>query len=393
MSDPIAWTFAVGGSYTEELAWLTDVLQAPTGGTQHRRLRQSPRTTVSFQALESGANRRWMDVLLRGNSSGRWWVPVAVDSRQLTAGAFADDTVITAEFAGSRFTVGGHVLLIGNSPHYFEVRQISSVGATTLTLTQGLASDWPTGAQAIPLRAGRLSSIPQVGRFTSDDSGLVTLQFRLEEPLDVAAASPGSTYRGYPVFDAPAPAWMSDPAWTPERLLDMQDDDISVPVVTDTAGIALGKTTMYYALVGPDEVSAFRAALFAMAGRWAPVWVPSWVHDLRVVAPVNAGQAYIDVQGPLLSTQSLVANHRDIRIALRDGSVLYRRITAVTAQGAEVDRLTLDSALPAGFQVAAVQMVCFITLSVQDADINTLRYFDAETLECDITWRELAHGL
>ena len=63
MADPVAWTFAAGGDYTEELAWLTDLLQAPTGGTQHRRLRQSPRTTLTFSALESGANRRWMDVL------------------------------------------------------------------------------------------------------------------------------------------------------------------------------------------------------------------------------------------------------------------------------------------------------------------------------------------
>lgn len=394
VSEPVAWTFACGGSYTEELAWLTDVLQAPTGGTQHRRLRQSPRTTVSFQALESGAYRRWMDLLLRANSAGRWWVPIAVDARQLAVGAFADDTVLDVDIDGARFTTGGHVLLIGSSPRTFEVREIASIGTATLTLATGLAQAWGPGTQVIPLRTGRLAAMPQVGRFTSDDSALVTLQFRLEEPLDVAPAWPGSTYRGYPVFDTLAPVWMSDPTWTPERLIDLQDDDISVPVVTDTAGIALGKTTMHYAPTGQDQVAAFRSALFAMAGRWAPVWVPSWAHDLRVVAPAAAGQAFLDVQGPLLSTQPLAANHRDIRIALANGTVLYRRITAVTAQGSAVDRLTLDTALPAAFAVSAVQMVCFLSLSVQDADTNALRYFDADTtLECELTWRELAHGL
>ena len=78
MPDPIPWTFATGGEYTEEFQWLTDVLSAPTGGTQHRRLRESPRTVVGFSALESGANRIWLDWQLRNHSAARWWVPVDI---------------------------------------------------------------------------------------------------------------------------------------------------------------------------------------------------------------------------------------------------------------------------------------------------------------------------
>ena len=66
MADPAVWPFAPGGEYSEELAWLTDMLQAPSGGTQHRRLRQSPRTVIAFAALESGAVRRRMDAMLIG---------------------------------------------------------------------------------------------------------------------------------------------------------------------------------------------------------------------------------------------------------------------------------------------------------------------------------------
>lgn len=395
MADPVAWTFAAGGDYTEELAWLTDLLQAPTGGTQHRRLRQSPRTTLTFSALESGANRRWMDVLLRANSAGAWWSPVSIDARALTADVAAASSSLPVDVAAARFVEGGHALVVGTDPRRFEVLEIAAggVGGSTLTLAGTTANAWPAGTQVIPVRRARLAEMPQVGRFTADDSALVQLRFRLEEPLDTAAAMPGATYRSYPVFDAFAPAWTSDPVWVPERLTDVQDDDLATPLVADTAGVALGKVTMQYALDTAAAIGIFRAALFALAGRWSPAWVPSWTHDLRLAASVAGGQSYIDVDGPLLSTQPLAANHRDLRIELFDGTVLYRRINAVAAQGATTDRLTLGAALPSAFTTAQVKMISFLTLSVQDSDTNMLRYFDAQTMQCELVWRELDHEL
>lgn len=395
MADPVAWTFAAGGDYTEELAWLTDVLKAPTGGTQHRRLRQSPRTTLTFSALESGANRRWMDVLLRANSAAAWWSPVSIDARALTADVAAASSSLPVDVAAARFVEGGHALVVGTDPRRFEVLEIDvgGVGGSTLTLAGTTANAWPAGTQVIPVRRARLAQMPQVGRFTADDSALVQLRFRLEEPLDTAAAMPGATYRGYPVFDGFAPAWTSDPVWVPERLTDVQDDDLATPFVADTAGVALGKVTMQYALDTAAAIGIFRAALFALAGRWSPAWVPSWTHDLRLAASVTGGQSYIDVDGPLLSTQPLAANYRDLRIELFDGTVLYRRINSVAAQSATTDRLTLGAALPSAFTTAEVKMISFLTLSVQDSDTNMLRYFDAQTMQCELVWRELDHEL
>lgn len=393
MADPVAWAFATGGDYTEEVAWLTDVLRAPTGGTQHRRLRDSPRTTVAFSALESAANRRWMDVQLRANSAARWWVPVSIDARRLTSAVSSGATSLALDDSGARFVAGGKALVVGADPRAFEVAAIASVGSSSLTLAAGLAVGWPVGTQVIPLRAGRLVDAPAVGRFTADDSGLVDLRFRLEDPLDTTAAMPGSTYRSYPVFDVFVPVWTSDPVWSPERELQSLDDDIATPLVVDLAGVALGKTVMQYAPDTAAAVASFRGALFAMAGRWSPVWVPSWAQDLRLVEGVSAAQGYIDVEGPLLSGAAIAANHRDIRIELFGGTVYYRRITGASALSGTVDRLTLDSTIPAAFTLSAVRIVSFITLSVQDSDTNTLRYFDGTLMQCELTWRELDHEL
>ncbi|KAJ4853359.1 hypothetical protein [Xylella fastidiosa] len=395
MADPVAWTFAPGGEYTETFDWLTDVLQAPTGGTQHRRLRQSPRATLRFSALESGASRRWMDVLLRAHSAARWWVPIAIDARALAVTAAAGATTLVVAVQGARFTQDGHVLIIGPDPRHYEVHRITALGEHTLTLATELSFSWGVGTRLYPVRLGRLSEPPQVGRFTADDSALVSLQFRLEDPLDSSAVIPGATYRGYPVFDTLPPVWTSDPVWVPHRHTHVQDDTISTPWMTDTAGVALGTTTMQYA---PDDAAAiltFRSILFALAGRWAPVWVPSWIHDLPLAADVRAGQRTIDILGPLLSTPSgaLQANRRDIRIALYSGAVWYRRITAVTSRGSQIERLTLDSRLPAAFTLTQVKMISFITFSVQDADTAVLRYFGPEAAQCQIVWKELHHAL
>lgn len=393
MVEPIAWTFAPGGEYTEEFQWLTDVLQAPTGGTQHRRLRISPRAVVGFSALESGARRVWMDRQLRNHSAARWWVPVSIDTRYLASTVSAGATVLSTPVAGARFVAGGKVLVMGDDPRKFEVGAISAVGSSSLTLSPGLAGGWPAGTQLIPLRAGYLLEAPQVGRFTSQDSALVALRFRLTDALDTTAAMPGATYRSYPVFDTFVPVWLSDPVWVPERRVALVDDDIATPLALDTAGVALGKTTMQYAPDSAADVASFRAALFALAGRWSPAWVPSWAQDLRLVAGVGAGQGYIDVEGPVLSDQPLAANRRDIRIELFGGTVHYRRITDASALSGTVDRLTLDSTLPAAFQLSDIKLVSFITLSVLDADAVSLSYFDTSAAVCELVWRELDHDL
>lgn len=394
MADPIAWTFGTGGDYSEELGWLTDVLKAPTGGTQHRRLRQSPRTFLAFSALESGARRRWMEVLLRANSAAAWWAPVAMDAGTLASAAAATATSLPVPGAGlARYEEGGHVLVVGEDPRRFEVLEVDSTTTDTVELADPLALSWPAGTQVVPVRRCHLAEVPQLARFTSDDTGLVTLRFRLDEPLDTAPAMPGSSYRGFPVFDSFVPVWTSDPVWAPERETQALDDDVGPVLVADLAGVAMGKVTMQYAAATAADVATFRAALFALAGRWSPAWVPSWAHDLRLAANVSAGASTIDVQGPLLSGRAIEDNHRDLRIELENGSVYYRRITAVAAPSATVDRITLGATLPAAFTVAQVRMISFLTLSVQDSDTNLLRYFERGAMQCELVWRELDHGL
>ncbi len=393
-ADPVAWPFFTGGDYAERLDWLTDVMVAPTGNTTHRRIRQSPRVQVTFSTLEEGRARRRMESLLRDNSAGMWRVPLAVDGRRLGAAATAGATALTVDTAGARFVPGGHALLQGDDPLVAEVVQIAAGGVSSgsLTLEAELLADWPAWTRVTPLRRARLAEFPQIGRFTSDASDVVELSFRLEEALDDAPEILGDLYRGYPVWPF-RPVWSSDPQWSPERGLQGSDDEVSAPFAYDLAGVPQGRVAMQYTAADRAEIMAFRKALYALAGRWSPVWVASWNSDARVVAGVANGATSIDIEGPNLAGVALASNQRDLRIELWNGTVLHRRITAVSTPSAGVERLSLDSAIATGFQSADVRLVSFIVLCTQDADTNLLRYWTGDVMECELTWRQLAHGL
>lgn len=386
--------FFTGGDYTEQQDWLTDVMTSPTGNSMHRRLRQWPRVYVSTASLEGGRTRRRMEALLRDNAAGVWRIPVAVDACLLEADAAAGATVLSLDATHARFAVGSHVLVRGADPLTVEVARIASGGVSdsALTLDAGLANDWPAGTTVTPLRSARLAEFPQVGRFTSDETAVVDLKFLLIEPLDDPSAIGGGTYRSFPVWPW-VPVWTSDPVWVPERNLQTVDYDFAPPVYHDLAHAPQGRTTMQYAAETRADCAAFRSALAALAGRWTPVWVPSWNSDARIVSDVADGATSIDIESPVFADLDLPNNQRDLRIALWDGTVLYRRVVSVTTPAAGIERLTLDSAIATGFSASAVQLVSHLTLCVQDADTNLLRYWTRDVMECELTWRQLAHGL
>lgn len=391
MTDPIAWPYPWGGEFVEQLAWATDVLSAPTGNTQHRRLLTAPRVTVSFDALLDADQRRALETTLRSGAGRVWWAPVLVDACTLTSAVSAAGTSLPCAPGIARIPAGSSVMLVDGDNVSYEIAEVDTAGESSITLADGLDSDWPAGTRVVPLRLARFASPPQVTRFTGDATDILAITFALIEALESAAAF-ATTYRSIPVFDF-EPNWFGPPAWTPDRLVQIVDYGLAAPVVSDIAGVPLGSTAMKYTLIGADEVAAFRSALFALAGRWSPAWVPTWAQDVRVVAATPVGETHIDIAGPLLADETLFANRRDLRIALADGSAIHARIASATDIGGGVERLELDHTFASGLAVADVAAVSFLVLSMQSADVNVLRYFKPDVVDSDITWVELAHEL
>lgn len=391
MGVPVPWTFDAGGIVAEQYTWLTDTLPAATGPEQTRRLRIAPRVTVSFDGLESGRNRRRMETLLNANGAGRWEAPLVMDAAQLAAPLSAASSSVPFDTTGLRFTAGGQALLAGTDPRLFEVVQIDTVEADHLALSAPTVFAWQPGTRVIPLRTSHLDGMPTLSRFTGDATPY-QVSFRLDEVLEVAADPGAAAYRGAPVLEW-VPNWSTDPEATPERQLLTVDEDTGPIATTDLVGIPLGRFSLSFTLVGRATVAAFRGLLYALCGRWSPVWVPSQAQDLRVVAGVANGATTLDVEHSGLSAWPLAVNRRDIRLQLANGTVLYRRISAAVEVSASVERLTLDSGISPGFAASAAAVVSFMALCRQDSDVNKLIWWNHDTVQCDLSFRAVKHGL
>jgi hypothetical protein len=386
-----AWTLSAAGEIAERWDFLTDVLPPPTGEEQRRRLRPVPRIFQQFDGLESAARRRRMEHLLHANGAGDWDVPLPQDLSLLTAAADDGDTTVMLDTTTRRFVEGGRALVMLDDPLVFEVRTIASVAGDSLVFTVALARDWPIGTKVVPVFEGKLATMPALERFTSEDVP-VRMEFQLTEAIDWTEDAGAAVYRDLPVLEI-RPDWSTAPQVTPERRLAIVDNDTSIPTWYDQPGIPFTQFRLGFTLQGRAAIADFWSLLYALSGRWSPIWVPSFAVDMLVTADLTSAATTLDIEAIGLADWPLQVNRRDIRILLADGTVLYRRITDADAVDADTERLTLDSALGVNADTADVVMVSFLSLCRQDTDTNLLRYWSHDVVLSELTFRGYLHAI
>lgn len=389
-ADAVAWPFAVGGEVAERWEWLTDGIAPVTGMEQTRRLRQAPRIFLQFEGLESGRHRRTMETLLLMNGARQWHAPIAMDTAETTASADAAATSIDVDTTHRRFRAGGNAIIVDcENPARFQVLEIDTVGSSALSLAAPLDEAWPAGSTVIPTIGATIAESVNLNRFTGDATPY-SITFRTRESLDEAPDFGDAEYRDLPVLELPV-VWTTDPVFVPGRDLQEVDYGTAQVVIHDLAGVSRPRITVDIAAVTAAEVAALRALLYALAGRWRPIWVASYAMDAIVQAKPAA--ATIDVERCGLCDYALQANRRDLRFEMTDGTVFYRRITTATAVDADTERWVLDSNLPGGFAPANVALVSFMALCRQDADVNLLRLWSRGVVTTQLAFQGCIHGL
>jgi len=381
MSDPILWPFARGGEVTEQLEWLTDVLPVATGPAQTRRLRNAPRVTLTFDGMEEARSRRLMENLVHRNGAGLWHVPLPCDGFTLAADAPAGALLLGANGGVGRFT---DAAMLEGSPGSVERVSVAAAGTDGLTLAVPTMKSWPAGTTVLPLVRARLADMPAFSRFTGDAISY-QVNWLLDAPQDWAPA-PLPTYRGFPVFEW-VPDWSQDPRWAPVRRLSVVDYGTGPWQTFDLVGKPEDEVALQLAAVGPAEISALRDLVYALAGRWQPVWVSTRGQDLRVVAPAAAAGDTLDVEACGLVGAPVSATRRDLRIELAGGNVLYRRVVAISAVGDDVERLLLDTPLGADVSPENVGAASWMLLARQTADINKFRYWTADVVQTELAFK------
>ncbi len=369
----ILWGFAPNWQkgIKELLAWATDILASPTAAEQRRGLRLSPRREFAATMLVAGRARQLLDLSLFAWSGQVWALPVWHQIQQLQTPLLVDALRIDCDTTDREFVEGGLAILQGETAFAGEVAEVLAIDATGIDLARPLQTAWAEGARLFPGIPARLTEQPDLRRHT-DQFDELAVNFMSVEANDSPANLPTTLYLGYPVLDA-QPNESSDLTHAIARLMLSLDNGTGIPQITDTAQRAFPLRQHRWLLDGRTAQAEFRSLLYGLQGRLVSLWLPTHADDLSVLVDIASAQATVDIANIGYAQFGLVAGapapgRRDIRIALGDGTVFYRRITGATAIDADTERLTLDSALGQDITVDQVQRISWLYLCRLDQD-------------------------
>ena len=371
----IGWTFAPdwADGVIERLSSATDILQSESAAEQRRALRQAPRREFEASMYVEGRERQLLDLVLRGWSARTWAVPLWHEIQLLRSVVPAGTQFVPCDTAFLDFRAGGLAMLRGESAFTSETVAVEQVLDNGLQLARATQMEWPAGTRLYPVRSAQLVEEPSLTRLT-DMAISADVHFLVVEPCDWSAVMPGTLYRGHPVFES-RPDESEDLTHKLSRLLLTLDNGSALPLYTDTADRALSVVGHRWIDLGREARADVRSFIYAMRGRQKAVWVPTHADDLTLAGPVTEVSTTLGVLNcGYTRFASAKPGRRDVRIELRDGTAIHRRITGSVELSQEIEQLALDSALGRQIQPADVARISWLALFRFDSDTQEIEH-------------------
>lgn len=373
----------------ERLSWSTTIHVAPkTAYSQHIANRMAPARSFQFETLDWGQERRVVDAFLHGRGARPGLLPVWPDIQFLPEACAEGQSAINCRTAGFDFVEGGRALLWRGLRNW-EVVTIGAIGPAGLTLADELAADWLRGTRLYPLRRMRIDRTAQIHKITGD-AHRAGLRFRIDEPSDWPARLPDTTYRGHPVLEQPPDEGDGGSAQY-ERVTERAEGDGGADVEFDQAGLAMREQSHVWELWGRAQQTEFRSLAYALHGRQVPIWAPTWADDLRQVAPIAGSATLLTVEwAGYTALGGVRPNRRDIRIELRDGTILFRRLVG-SAEDGGTEIVQLDAPLGQAVAPQHVRRISWMGLGTFASDeIEWHHVTDADGRARVVTgWKEV----
>lgn len=381
---PIDW----GQPVLERMDWLTDIMRSDAGYEQRRALRLTPRISYEAEVLVYGAERQYFDHCMTGWSARTFVVPVWPQQQWLTTAHAAGATTITCDTTSRNFRAGRLAVVRGETAMQNETVEILNVLAGSLTLKRPLLKAWPKGTLLTPAVTAQLNEPPQLIKRT--DSIMRThVVFNVNEAVDHPEALPATLYRSYPVFED-KPNETNDLTHSYERLMQQLDNKTGLTLQSDTAAAAFRFYQHSWLTAGRVQQAALRALFYALRGAQKAMWIPTHCSDLTIKADIPATTSTLDIQLCGYTRFSFNQLGRtDIRLVLRNGSVLYRRIVLAIELDSSTERLSVDSSFSSAILAADVVMISYISLCRLSNDSVSIEHItDSDGVaKCDVTFR------
>lgn len=372
----------------ERYEWLTDVMISYDSTEQRRRLRGSPRKSVSYSLVSTDQGRQIYDNIIFDAQARNWALPMWVDGSPLTSAITALDTVINLNTIDRGYLVGGFGLIFIDAV-VFEVFEIISVTASSITVKDGVLVNWNSGVMVYPLRVARLTENHKVSnRSPSVHESKVTFTINTHENFFSEVEST-DLYRTYPVYNKKS-NWAQDVTTDYQRKLDIFDSLTGLITLDDESGRSDTRRPFNRFLSSRGERVAFVKWLYARKGRFNGIWVPSGLDDFTILDTITAASVNINVR---YTSYSLSVNgrlnRRDIKISMSDGAVHYARILSASDNGDNTETLLIDAAFGVQLEPEDINIVSFLDYCRLDADRAEIKYYTPEISESTFIFKSL----
>lgn len=377
------WTRPVN----ESLQWLTDIMQSSSGHEQRRSLRLAPKITLEADLLLTDAERQYFDLVMVGWSAHTFALPVWPQQQWLKTAHVAGGLVVYCDTTYRNFRANRLAILRGQTAFDNETIEIESILSDRLILKRPLIKSWPKGTCLSPVVTAQLESSPQLIKRT-DRMMRTHAVLNVTEAVDHTTWLPAQSYRGFAIITE-SPNEKDDLTHTHERLLNVLENKTGFALKTDTAKAAFQLYQYAWMTVGRQQQSNLRGLFYALRGSQKAIWLPTFSDDLTLKNIIIANTQSMDVQWCGYTRFALnQLGRQDIQIILKNGSVLYRRITSATEVNSETERLGLDQIITSQVKPTDIFRISFLSLCRLSNDTVSFEHINDSdgTAKCSVTW-------
>lgn len=195
-----------------------------------------------------------------------------------------------------------------------------------------------------------------------------------------------TTYLGFDVLEIdPGP----DREGSDTRNLHRLDAKAGKLRIVDRTGLPVVEPKGFRWLMdGRADIQVYRDFIAARKGALVPFWVPTWRHDLELVADIlNTGNTVTISRVRYTTFMFPQTARRHVAIFLPDGSKYYRKVIGAS-EATSTETLTLDSNIPVTVPKDG-SMVSFLTLARLAVDDPQLDWHNRDLAEAVLDFVEL----
>lgn len=367
-------------SVVETLEFLTDVMGHKDGTEQRVALRLNPRQFFELEFLLSeGPEMTRLDNVLFEWQHRLFGLPVWHERTPLTVAATASDTTVTVQQTAYRDLRVDGIAVVYTDDTTYDVLEVDSFTATTVTFKSPLLNSYPVGAFLVPARTAHIVDAVGGGR-ARVNLGQRRAVFRVvdNEVGSIASTAAFSSYNSLVLFDDCNLVERDSLSETFERRITVIDEGTGV-VMQDSAWDRNRRSSLKgFRAAGVQATWELRQLLHALRGRQVPFYLPTFWKDLEVNAPLVSSTSTMSIVNVGYNRYVQERQPKNvIRVVFKPSvgqSPLIREVLSSSEVDPNNETLTLDGSWPSTFAVADVERVEFVEKSRFDTDRIALRH-------------------